>query len=122
MENRDIDMEYNSDFAYDLKVGQLKEQELSDILSNKKIEVKNDLKAHKTGNVFIEYQSRNKPSGIAKSEADYYCIFINDSFVMLKSSALKDKCRRYINTPRDVVGGDNNTSKGILLPISDLII
>jgi hypothetical protein len=29
-------------------------------------------------------------------------------------------CRKYIGTNRDILGGDSNTSKGILLPMEDL--
>lgn len=114
-------MNYNSDFRYDLQIGQLGEQELSEILHHKRIEVKKDLKAHITGNVFIEYESRNKPSGIATSEAEYYAIIIQGSIILKESSHLKSLARKYLNTKRDVLGGDNNTSKGILLPIADLL-
>jgi hypothetical protein len=30
-------------------------------------------------------------------------------------------CRGYIGSGRDVTGGDNHTSRGILLPLKDLI-
>lgn len=114
-------MDYNSDFRYDLKVGNIKEKELASILENKKIEVKYDLKALRTGNVFVEYESRNKLSGISISESDYYCFCLGDSFHIMPSKELKDRCRKYLKTNRDVVGGDNNTSKGILLPIKELL-
>ena len=35
-------MDYNSDFKFDLKLGQLGEKHLADILKDKKIEVKTD--------------------------------------------------------------------------------
>ena len=41
-------------------------------------EVKADRYGLRTGNVCIEYQHRNKPSGILKSKADYYAIFLVD--------------------------------------------
>lgn len=113
-------MNYNNDFKYDLKVGQCKELELGSIFNNSKIEVKYDLKALKTGNVFVEYISRNKASGISTSQADYYCFCFGNTFHLIKLSDLKLKCRKYLNTERDVKGGDNNTSKGILLPIKEL--
>ena len=113
-------MEFNSDFKYDLRVGQVAEEQLAFLLGCK-IEVKNDQKAHITGNVFIEYESRGKRSGIATSEAEYYCIVILNRFIILPKDELKAICRKYIGTNRDVLGGDNNTSKGILLPIKDLI-
>ena len=114
-------MKYCSDFKYDLEIGQIKEKELAEIFTNATIEVKNDLAAHKTGNVFVEYESRNKPSGISKSQSDYYCFCFNDSYHIIKTEELKELCRKYLNTKRDVLGGDENTSKGILLPIKDLL-
>ena len=114
-------MDFNSDFKYDLKVGQVAEEYLSEILSGKKVEVKNDLQAHKTGNVFIEYFSRGKPSGISTSEAEFYCIVIQKTLIILPSENLKTLCRKYIGGKRDIKGGDNNTSKGILLPVKDLL-
>lgn len=114
-------MKHNNDFKYDLEVGQLKESELGDMLSNSKIEVKYDLRAKETGNVFVEYESRGKPSGISTTQSDFYCFAIAHSFVLISLSELKTRCRKYIGTGRDVVGGDSDTSKGILLPIKDLI-
>ena len=114
-------MKYCSDFKYDLEIGQVKEKELGDIFNNSTIEVKNDLSAHKTGNVFVEYESRGKPSGISTSKSDYYCFCFNETYHIIKSEKLKSLCREHLNTTRDVNGGDNNTSKGILLPIKELL-
>lgn len=113
-------MDYNSDFRYDLKVGQVKEEELAKILNSKTIEVKYDLQALTTGNVYVEYESRGKPSGISKSIADYYCFCFGDTFHLIETPTLKERCREYLNTDRDKKGGDNNTSKGILLPLREL--
>ena len=63
-------MNYNSDFKYDLKVGKVKEIELGEIFNAKTIEVKYDLKALETKNIFVEYFSRGYPSGISKTKAD----------------------------------------------------
>jgi len=113
-------MDYNNDFKYDLKVGQVKELELGKIFNDSTIEVKYDLLALKTKNVYVEYESRNKKSGISISKSDYYCFAFGNTFHLIKTYELKDKCRKYINTNRDKKGGDNNTSKGILLPIFEL--
>ncbi len=113
-------MKFNNDFKYDLEVGQVKEKELAEIFEHKKIEVKYDLQALETGNVFVEYYSRNKFSGISTSEAEYYCFAFGDTFHIIKTKLLKIKCRKYLNTARDKKGGDNNSSKGILLPIKEL--
>tara|TARA_R100001591_G_C4336104_1_gene179440 strand:+ start:375 stop:719 length:345 start_codon:yes stop_codon:yes gene_type:complete len=114
-------MNYNNDFKYDLKVGQAKEKELGNIFNNKTVEVKYDLQALETNNVYVEYYSRGKKSGISTSKADYYCFAFGDTFHLISISSLKDKCRKYIGTHRDKKGGDNNTSKGILLPIKELL-
>jgi hypothetical protein len=114
-------LNYNSDFKYDLELGQLGEQKLSEILHHKRIEVKTDLLTPKTGNVFIEYSSRNKPSGIATTQAEYYAIVVNETIILKTTTELKSIARKYLNTKRDVLGGDNNTSKGVLVPIVDLV-
>ena len=114
-------MNYNNDFKYDLKVGQVKEKELGDIFNLKTIEVKYDLQALSTGNVYGEYESRGKKSGISISESDYYCFCFGETFHLIKTQDLKNRCREFLGTNRDKKGGDNNTSKGILLPINKLI-
>ena len=113
-------MIYNNNFKYDLKVSQVKEEALGEIFNSAKIELKYDLKAHQTGNVYVEYISRGKPSGISTSEADYYCFCIKNTFHLIESKELKEKCRKYLGTSRDKKGGDSNTSMGILLPIDEL--
>jgi len=112
-------VDYNNDFKFDLKVGQVKEKEIAEILNNKKIEVKKCTDA--IFNVFVEYESRGKKSGISTTEAEYYCFAFKYSFVIIETEKLKRKCRKYLNTDMDKLGGDNNTSKGILIPFNELI-
>jgi hypothetical protein len=116
-------MKHNGDFKYDLKVGQVKEKELADILQGSTIEVKRDLKTKETGNVFVEYYNlrSKKPSGISTTEAEFYCFAVEDTFHIIKTDVLKNRCRNYLGTNKDVLGGDSNTSKGILLTIKELI-
>ena len=116
-------MDFNSDFKYDLQLGQLGEKHLGKILDNEKVEVKTDYQANFTGNIFIEYSSRGKDSGITTTEATWYAFIIsNDKIILISRKKLKELCRRYLGTPyRDVLGGDDDTSKGILLPIKDLL-
>ena len=114
-------MKFNNDFRHDLEVGQLGEKLLADILEKKTIEVKKDLKAMQTGNVFIEYSSRGKRSGLSTSEADYWALIVSEEVIKLvKTEFLKELCRPYLGTKRDVKGGDNDTSKGILLPVKEI--
>jgi hypothetical protein len=114
-------MQYNSDFRYDLIIGQIAEHELANILTNKRIEVKSDKAAHRTGNVFVEYASRGKPSGLATTQADYYCFEVKGTYILISVPRLKIIARKHIGTYKDIRGGDENTSKGILLPILDLL-
>tara|TARA_R110000744_G_scaffold361091_1_gene468758 strand:- start:3803 stop:4153 length:351 start_codon:yes stop_codon:yes gene_type:complete len=116
-------MKHNSDFKYDLDLGLLGEKLVLDLLTNKKIEVKTDYKAKDTGNVFIEYSSRGKDSGITISHSDFYCfVTSNENIIFIEIKKLKKLCRKYLNTNRDIKGGDNNTSQGILLPLNEIII
>ena len=87
-------MDYNSDFRHDLEVGQLSEKFLADLLENRTIEVKRDFLAAKTGNVFVEYESRGKPSGIATSTADYWAFVLDDErIIMIPRGLLKVMAR-----------------------------
>ena len=115
-------MNYNSDFKYDLQLGQLGEKHLGNILDNEKVEVKTDYQASDTGNLFIEYLSRGKESGIITTEATWFAFIVsNEKIILVSTNKLKKLCRPYLNTKRDLKGGDDNTSKGILLPIKDLL-
>jgi hypothetical protein len=114
-------MQFNSDFKFDLLIGNEVEGYLGQILNGKRIEVKSDRKAHKTGRVFVEYESRGKKSGLATTQADYYCFEVSGVFILISTPTLKAICRKYIGTEHDIRGGDSNTSKGILLPLLELL-
>lgn len=116
-------MNYNSNFKYDLEVGQQTERLLGSILEYHTIEVKDDsAKSAQTGNVFIEYRSRGKRSGIAKSHADWWAIRTSEgSFILIEANKLKEICKKYYKMKRIVKGGDNNTSWGILIPRCELL-
>ena len=114
-------MKFNSDFKFDLEIGQMGEKTLASILEGHKIEVKTDIKTKETGNVFVEYESRGKPSGISISQAMWYCFIVEDRIIILPTEKLKQIARRYYNTDRDLSGGDSNTSKGIIIPVEELV-
>lgn len=115
-------MKYSNDFSHDLEVGQLGERALGAILSGKKLEVKTDLQAAQTGNVFVEYESRGKPSGLAKTEADFWVFILSKCRVaIIETNQLRMICRPYYRSLRDINGGDVNSSRGILLPVRELI-
>jgi hypothetical protein len=39
---------------------------------------------------------------------------------IIKTDILKNKCRKYLNTKKDKIGGDYKASKGIIIPIKEL--
>lgn len=116
-------MKYNSNFRYDLKVGKVTEELLGEILEDDTIEVKDDsAKSAKTGNVFIEFRSRGKLSGISKSHAKWWAIRTSDgTFVMIEVGKLRKLCKKYYRLGKIVRGGDANTSEGILIPRHELL-
>lgn len=117
--------EADSRFDINLMEGKLSEAELANIIQ--KCEVKKDFAAHKTGNIFIEYQSRGNKSGISTTEADWWAYILADEnhdediILLCRTEKLKDLCRDYLDTDKNVRGGDDLTSRGIILPVKDLI-
>lgn len=119
-------MKYNSDFKYDLEFGVLKgETWFDEIVSNRKFEVKTDRLSAKTGNIYIEYESRGKPSGIKTTQADYWVYKVTETkAIVIKTEELKAIVRQLIIDKKaipNVRGGDNNTSLGVLVKIKDLV-
>ncbi len=84
------------------------------------VEVKSDAQYQATGNFYVEYFCNGKPSGISTTKAKIYYIYLDKRYI-IKTEDLKDKCRKYLNTGRDKKGGDNMASKGITLPIKELL-
>lgn len=113
-------MKHSGSFYYDLDFSEKAEDHLNQIFSDgKKIEVKYDRMAHLTGNVFVEVYSRGKESGITTTQANYWIFIIDkkDYGIIINVKKLKELCRIVFQTDGFRYGGDNNTSKGILLPI-----
>ena len=115
-------MEFNRDFRYDLKVGQMAESWLANLLQNKTIEIKRDFKASRTGRVFVEFFSRGKPSGIDKTEADFWAFVIDgETVVILPTVRLKELVKEAKEEGKVWKGGDSNTSKGVLIDLERLV-
>ena len=115
-----------SKFDIDLKYGQIREDKVREMFGDKTIEVKTERNWwKKTGNIAIEYESRGKPSGIHKTEADYwfqrleldesgeFCTLVFPTPILKKIvDKYKDKLTKNV--------GDNNTSKCVMLPIKKI--
>ena len=118
-------MKHSSSFSHDLNFGEIAEDWLNILFKDGRlIEVKSDRLIHKTGNLFIEYKSRDKPSGLATTTANY-CIYrmdMLDTAIILPTNLLKKVCRVYYkNNEFKIKGGDNNTSDGLLIPLIRLL-
>lgn len=74
-------IKFNNDNRYDIK------------LNKKKYEIKCDVRATKTNNIYIEYQAYNKASGIETTESHYYLIVvpyqIEPLYLLIKVKILK---------------------------------
>jgi hypothetical protein len=118
-------MKYSSSFTHDLNFGEKAEDWINELFSNgKHIDVKNDRLIHKTGNLFIEYESRDKPSGLATTTAEYWIYRLSelDSALIFPTKSLKQVCRGYYKQNIFLKnGGDSNTSKGFLIPLTRLL-
>jgi len=115
-------MEFNSDFRYDLKVGQLQEKWLAELLSSKKIEVKRDFKASRTGKVFVEFFCRGKPSGISTTEAEFWAFILDGkTVILLPTEKVKSLVEEAKQSGKVVSGGDSNVSQGALIKLERLL-
>lgn len=118
-------MKYNSDFQYDWEFGKEGEDEIAKLLNDYKVEVKRDRLTKQTGNVYIEYQSRGKPSGIKTTKADKWAYILQDGCILIVDTELLKKALRYLIKAKlcvkDMPGGDNNTSLGVLVSVERLM-
>ncbi len=92
----------------DFKQSTTKGYDIEAILDGQRItfEVKNDLMAHKTGNVAIEYECRGQSSGLATSTADYWIYKFDNTFFLFKTVLLRQYLFEDKLYFREVTGGD----------------
>jgi len=95
------------------------------IFKDSKVEVKRDFWTGKTGNIAVEFESRNKPSGIAKTKSDYYAFILSEEFrdeviIIIKTKRLKEIAREYFLKGSVKKMGDDKSSLAVLIPIKEL--
>ena len=112
-------------FDIDLKYGTIREEKIAEMLTNKKIEVKSESDMWmKTGNICIEYESWNKPSGIKATESDYWfhnlCIGDNEYCTLVFKTDVLRTIVNNLDYFKTVSGGDNKASKMYLVNLQKL--
>jgi hypothetical protein len=109
-------------FDIDVEYGMRGENYLLDVLTTKRIEVKTDRIAHITGNVAVEYKYKGRPSGISTTEADYWAFLLYDmtTIIMVPTEKLKAIAREKYKQDQITLGGDENASEMILIPVNEL--
>ena len=128
-ENKSVDIKElrKSDFSVtkfekDLSYGKKHEKLVMKSMEN--FELKTDRKAYQTGNVYVEFESRNKNSGIRTSKSNTWIFkIVNSKDTHLFSIHIPlSRLKKLVSKDYRVVpGGDNLTSKGYLVPIKDLV-
>jgi|LULG01.1.fsa_nt_gb hypothetical protein len=117
-----------ADYRFDINLleGKLSESNIAEILET--IEVKKDYQAWRTGNIAVEYECNGKPSGISTTKAKYVAYILVDQdqsekiMFFIRTGVLMQMCSQFLGVQgRDIMGGDNNSSKLILLPIEELV-
>ena len=126
-----VDNEVQQKFDHDLEFGKLGEDFVKNFQSeNNKIEVKTERDIWKTTkNIAIEIRCRGKKSGISVTEAQTWIHLLSyknkiEGGFIFQTKYLKDKIveMHKNKTIKIVMGGDDNMSQMVLIPIKDLFV
>ena len=119
----------NDKFDIDLDYGKKFEKHLEEVFKDgKRVEVKTERNIWKTtGNIAIEVQSRNEDSGLTTTQADYWIHLLADNDkikggFIFPVDELKKKVKTMFKEGKAQMkdGGDDYTSRLVLLPIKEL--
>ena len=115
----------NTKFDLDLEYGQIREKRIEKLLKESKIEIKTERSWwRKTGNIAIEYEYRDKPSGIFKTESKWWFHVLEldkkeHCILVFRVSRLKKIVNKYKKTHTKNIG-DYRASKCVVIPIKEL--
>tara|TARA_R100000808_G_scaffold23895_2_gene53719 strand:+ start:668 stop:1132 length:465 start_codon:yes stop_codon:yes gene_type:complete len=120
---------YCKEFDLDLKFGKMGEEFVQGVLEgNSKIEIKTERDKWKdTGNIAIEIRCNGKPSGLTTTEASAWVHLLSykDDILggfILNVKKLKERIKE-LNEQKKVkivMGGDDNASQLVLVPIKEI--
>ena len=121
--------EYDLKVEEDMLFGKLGEKFTEQLFEgNTKIEIKTERDAwKKTGNIAIEIRYKGKPSGISTTESSVWMHYLTENGIIIggflfKVDQLRAKIKKLHNEGnlKIVMGGDDNLSQLVLLPIDTL--
>ena len=112
-------------FDLDLTYGEIREEKIAAMLTDKKVEVKSERDIwQNTGNICIEYECWGKPSGIRATESDYWfhnlCIGDDEYCTLVFKTTTLKKIVDKLDTFKTVSGGDGNASRMFLVNLQKL--
>jgi len=104
----------NNDYKYDLKMYYPPHEKYYTY------EIKTD--GYTSGNIVFEFECRNKPSGIATTEADYFVTYFKNYGIIwnIKTSKLKLLLQTIKPTVKEGVGDYGSKTKVYLYKMSDI--
>lgn len=119
----------NNKFDLDLKYGQEREQMVASLLNTDKtkVEIKTERDWwQKTGNIAIEVECNNKPSGLSVTKANYWFHILakgktNVSMLMFEVPKLKKIVKKFNKPEYTRMIGDRKASKCVLIPLTELM-
>jgi len=119
-------VKHNNDFKYDLDFGVISEKFYGKVMHDL-IEGKTECKAErdqwaKTGNMFVEFESRGKKSGIATTHAEHWVVsFYKGNKLCFTLTVPIEGMKKIARKGKLIQGGDENTSKGMLVKVKDVM-
>lgn len=116
------------DFELQLEEAQRAEGKLQKILAGSTFELKTERHLwHDTGNIVIEYESHNQPSGIAVTKADYWVHELRSrdnetlAYLMFPTPILRKICNDMMEEGNWRQGGEKSKMKMVLLDLKKVL-
>ncbi len=108
----DIDAEYG-------RQGELLVLDIIQALKTGSVEVKTDARALDTGNVYVEYQCKGRPSGISTTQTEVWVFVVGDIALAVPTERLRQLARHYYRdeTRRAARRVGSHPTRGVLVPL-----
>lgn len=110
----------------DYAAGRQAELWVSDIrkaLEEDSIEVKLDRRFCDTGNIYVEFECKGKPSGIAKTKSKVWVqVLVQDELaIVISTERLKELARKFYKDFRRSETDGSHPTRGVAIPVEEII-